>query len=536
MSAWTQFVLVNAVSATLLAFLVAAVAPRIGRPSVVHFLWVLVLVELVAPPVFELGVLPSHDAWQRLSQSDHADAMQGGRFAPQNPTQHTLAVASARGTDVSAEPVEPGDAMEDRVGSASRIGRLATLEAGLSWLAVLAAAGTLVLLAVSLIRWIRFRRGLQDATEAPAALQHRLHRLATTFGLPRAPCLWVVAARIPPALWAGPGRCGILLPAGLLERLSEQETDALLSHELAHVRRRDHWLRPFELLVVALYWWHPVSWWARRRLRIAEEQACDAMVVQKLQGRPRDYAESLLKTIEFLAFRKDRFPSLATGAAGVGPLKERVTMILKSNAPKSLPQFLRLPLVVLLSLAVLVSPTWVEKASSSNPQQEADLQHQQELLKMQEQEVQLQREMQRIEQERRRVQQQIEDKMLERHFEEMAAELTALEAAGQQAEAQELRRRIAMMEREVALQRKANAAGQAMAQKRMQIEYELQDLNIQMQKAEMAGRLQEVQETQARVLELEQALRRIELEALQSELQLQRQRLDNETQQLEELQ
>ena len=67
----------------------------------------------------------------------------------------------------------------------------------------------------------------------------------------------------------------------------------LLLHELAHLKRRDHWVRWLELVVAGLYWWHPVVWWARRALREAEEQCCDAWVVWAMPDRSRTYASCL---------------------------------------------------------------------------------------------------------------------------------------------------------------------------------------------------------------------------------------------------
>jgi beta-lactamase regulating signal transducer with metallopeptidase domain len=64
----------------------------------------------------------------------------------------------------------------------------------------------------------------------------------------------------------------LLLPRDLLDELTPDERDALLAHELAHVRRRDHWVRLLELAATALFWWYPVAWWARAALRRAEER------------------------------------------------------------------------------------------------------------------------------------------------------------------------------------------------------------------------------------------------------------------------
>jgi len=79
----------------------------------------------------------------------------------------------------------------------------------------------------------------------------------------------------------------ILLPRDLWAELSEEQRDTLLLHELAHLRRRDHWVRRLELVVLGLYWWLPVAWWACRCLHEAEEECCDAWVIEQFPATPR---------------------------------------------------------------------------------------------------------------------------------------------------------------------------------------------------------------------------------------------------------
>ena len=106
---------------------------------------------------------------------------------------------------------------------------------------------------------------------------------------------------VSPMLWSfGPTR-RLLLPAELLARLTANQQSTLLAHELAHLRRRDHWVRYLELAVVCLYWWCPLVWWARRQLHEAEEECCDAWVVWALPHLTRDYALALVETLDFFA-------------------------------------------------------------------------------------------------------------------------------------------------------------------------------------------------------------------------------------------
>ena len=68
----------------------------------------------------------------------------------------------------------------------------------------------------------------------------------------------------------------------LLAQLDMREQRAILVHELAHLRRRDHWTNWFQLGLLAIYWWNPVAWWAHSRARRAVEECCDAWVVWAL--------------------------------------------------------------------------------------------------------------------------------------------------------------------------------------------------------------------------------------------------------------
>ncbi|MXX36145.1 MAG: M56 family metallopeptidase [Gemmatimonadetes bacterium] len=72
----------------------------------------------------------------------------------------------------------------------------------------------------------------------------------------------------------------------------------IIAHELAHVRRRDHLVRWLEWFACTVFWWNPVAWWARRRLRAAGEVCCDALVVRALGCAPRAYARALVRAID----------------------------------------------------------------------------------------------------------------------------------------------------------------------------------------------------------------------------------------------
>jgi beta-lactamase regulating signal transducer with metallopeptidase domain len=136
----------------------------------------------------------------------------------------------------------------------------------------------------------------------------------------------------------------------------------LLTHELAHYRRGDHWVRLLELVVTGLYWWHPIVWWGRREIEIAEEECCDAWVVGQFPQAPRRYAEALLETIDFLALTQPQLPPVASGIGDVPLLRKRLTQIMRGAAPKTMSHLGRL--AVLLSVVLLpLHPTWTDPST-----------------------------------------------------------------------------------------------------------------------------------------------------------------------------
>jgi hypothetical protein len=215
-----------------------------------------------------------------------------------------------------------------------------------------------VILVVAAVRIARFRRILRLAQPAPAALRAQVDTLARALGLARAPAIGVVPGPVSPLVWALGCRPCLLVPRGLWERLDEGQRTTLLVHELAHVRRRDHWVRGLELLVTGLYWWLPVVWIARRRLREAEEECCDAWVVWACPDAARTYAEALLETLDYLA---GAGPAAAVAASGLGPvhhLKRRMTMIMQGTTPRALTWKGLFAVLGLSAILLPLAPSW----------------------------------------------------------------------------------------------------------------------------------------------------------------------------------
>jgi hypothetical protein len=148
----------------------------------------------------------------------------------------------------------------------------------------------------------------------------------------------------------------------------------LLLHELAHLRRGDHWVRGLELLATGLFWWHPVVWLARRELREAEEQCCDAWVVWALPGAARAYATALVEAVDYLSEARPALPPVASGFGHVHLLKRRLTMILRGTTPRALTWGGLLAVLGLGAVLLPFLPNIAQAEPQSAPRPPADVQ------------------------------------------------------------------------------------------------------------------------------------------------------------------
>ena len=85
----------------------------------------------------------------------------------------------------------------------------------------------------------------------------------------------------------------LVLPEGILGRLTREQLDAVVGHEMCHVRRRDNMTFAIHMVVETLFWFHPLVWWIGTRLVEEREQACDEAVLQS-GSKAAVYAEGIL--------------------------------------------------------------------------------------------------------------------------------------------------------------------------------------------------------------------------------------------------
>ncbi|MHC5110731.1 MAG: M56 family metallopeptidase [Planctomycetota bacterium] len=177
--------------------------------------------------------------------------------------------------------------------------------------------GGLLVLAVYLVRMITYRFKLQRAVRAGKSTRALVRSCAAHIGLSQVPDVWMMNDGAGPMIWCG-RRVRLILPERLWAELDDKGRRAIVCHELAHIRRMDYWVCRLEILVAALYWWHPLVWWIRGRLHEEAEFCCDAWVTWLMPKQRRAYAEALLQAKSFVGTE-----NRATPVAGIGVLSGR---------------------------------------------------------------------------------------------------------------------------------------------------------------------------------------------------------------------
>ncbi|RQO55994.1 hypothetical protein DBR47_19225 [Paucibacter sp. KBW04] len=204
---------------------------------------------------------------------------------------------------------------------------LLRLQAAMPWLVAAWGLGVALMftrLSLGLI-WVARLRRLPEQVEA--AWQTRLDGLAKDMGLRGRVLLRVVKANLPSPLTVGWWRPVVIVPACLLTGLSPALLEALLAHELAHVRRADYLFNIVQGVVEALLFFHPVVWWLSRRMRAERELIADALAAQVL-SEPRQLALALNELAQGLSHPQ---PALA---ANDGELLSRIKGLLRPEAQR----------------------------------------------------------------------------------------------------------------------------------------------------------------------------------------------------------
>ena len=196
-------------------------------------------------------------------------------------------------------------------------------------------------------RWRRFSAAMREAVLVSQGREvDALRRLEQIAGVRTPISLLFSQGSVEPGIF-GIVRPALVWPAGISQHLTDAHLEAIIAHEVWHVRRRDNLAAAVQMVVEAIFWFHPLVWWLGARLIEERERSCDEEVLQ-LGNPPQVYAESILKTCEFCVGSPLPCISGVTGA----DLKKRIVRVMSEPVALKLDLGKKLLLVVAGAMAV----------------------------------------------------------------------------------------------------------------------------------------------------------------------------------------
>lgn len=317
-----------------------ALALRKNRAQARYWLWLAASVKFLLPFAMLVNI-GHHFAWQSSTEPKGKlySAMEEVT-QPFAPSASAVVSSSARHAFV---PVS-GKLLPGLLGSA--------------WV-----AGCLAVFSAWLLRWRRVSSAIREAVPLTHGREvAALRRLERAEGVRQK-----VEMRLSRTLWQ-PGVFGIarpvlIWPERISERLDDAQLEAILAHEVWHVRRHDNLAAVLHMVVEAIFWFHPVVWWLGGRLIEERERACDEQVLV-VGGAPKAYAEGILKVCEFCV---EAPLACMSGVLG-SDLKKRIGRIMSGHAAVKL-DFSRKLLLGVAGVAVTAVPIMAGLVSAARSQQ-----------------------------------------------------------------------------------------------------------------------------------------------------------------------
>src|SRR5690606_26535413 len=284
--------------------------------SLLHSLWQVALLTLLAAST--LALLQRHSAATR-----HAVGMV---FLLLMAVAPVATFACLIGQPAVAEGMPAANPAWSAVVTASALDMVGTHAiTAPAWLPWLWCAGVLAMAARLLGGWwVVHTLDRQDFSSLPAHWLQRTDRLRRRLGIRRQVAVRLLQ-RLELPCTARAWRPVVWLPLSILTRLDPDQIEALIAHELAHIRRLDWIWNGLQCAVEALLFYHPGMWWLSRRIRQERENACDDLAVSVCGD-----AIVLAEALATLEHHRLPTPALALSATG-GPLMKRIARLLSSE-------------------------------------------------------------------------------------------------------------------------------------------------------------------------------------------------------------
>ena len=298
--------------------------------TLLHFLWQGVLIAAVYAAIRK---------WMAHSAGPHARyllacAALAGMAAAPLITWSLLGPAAAARVPVPAHFAATASAVSAPAGATSAAWLYSGVpralpEPLLPWVVAIWLAGAMAFWLRLVGGWIwavRLRSRL--VRPAPREWQQALDRLKTRIRVSR-PVRLLVSSLVQAPAVVGWLRPVVLVPVGALTGLPPEQIEALLLHELAHIRRHDYLVNIVQSVVEALLFYHPAVWWVSGHIRAERELCCDDVAVS-VSGDALTYARALAE----LESARPAHLGAAMAATG-GSLAHRIARLLGQPRPAS---------------------------------------------------------------------------------------------------------------------------------------------------------------------------------------------------------
>lgn len=374
-SQWMDWAWAQAWQLTALIVIVAIVVRCFAkhRPHLAYVLWLVVLAKCLTPPMIAspAGIFSRLQALVSFSSGDAGPPVEAESKVLPPATWNDLIAAAAQDEsrfheqgvrqwkEESAVGMGESEDEEWLIGSRgaddSLTGRVATVirqPRSNLWIPSLWLTVSLLVIAAAGWRTMAcLRRIARGDIESRPDLQELLDDLRRRLRIRQRVRLLITRSVFGPAV-IGLFRPTIVLPSIVVARRSIREIEAILAHELIHIRRGDLWTGLVQVLAQGVWWFHPLVWFANRRATRASEACCDQETITELGCDPGAYAESLL---DILAIRNQLVPVPAfPGVRPVDVTRERLERIMQigQGCPKRTPWWCWMAMVVVAAVTL----------------------------------------------------------------------------------------------------------------------------------------------------------------------------------------
>ncbi len=202
---------------------------------------------------------------------------------------------------------------------------------------------------------------------APVCWQRFVTRMAVELKVSR-PLMLLESLLADTPVVLGHFRPVILVPLGFLSCLSPGQVEAILLHELAHIRRSDYLVNICQRLIEGLLFYHPAVWWISSVIRTERENCCDDVVVT-LTGNAHNYAVALTAVEQNRLERGWRTREPAVAATG-GNLMKRIKRLLYPKGPSGMWAPALAALILMASTTMILAAAWHVNSGSNRTSQE----------------------------------------------------------------------------------------------------------------------------------------------------------------------